>query len=67
MDQINDSLSEDIKNSIIRKSFLENRKRNKSDIKQSNNKLNCPCCEEDFLPDDKNTLKNCGHSFCNEC
>ena len=66
-DQINDSLSEDIKDSIIRKSFLESRKRSKSDIKNSNNKQNCPCCEEDFLPDDKNTLKNCGHSFCNEC
>ena len=64
-DQIDNSLSEDIKSSI-RKSFLENR----SKLKKSNGsikKTNCPACEEDFIPTDKNTLKNCGHSFCDEC
>ena len=64
-DQIDNSLSEDIKSSI-RKSFLENR----SKLKKSNGsikKTNCPACEEDFIPNDKNTLKNCGHSFCDEC
>ena len=65
-DQIDNSLSEDLKESIIRKSFLEN----KSKLKNSNgsiNKTNCPACEEDFIPNEKNTLKNCGHSFCDEC
>ena len=64
-DQIYNSLSEDIKSSI-RKSFLEN----KSKLKNSNGsikKTNCPACEEDFIPNEKNTLKNCGHSFCDEC
>ena len=64
-DQIDNSLSEDIKSSI-RKSFLENR----SKLKKSNGsikKTNCPACEEDFIPTDKNTLKYCGHSFCDEC
>ena len=64
--QINNSLSEDIKESNIRKSFLENR----SKLTKSNGsikKTNCPACEEDFIPYNKNTLKNCGHSFCDEC
>ena len=64
-DQIDDSLSEDIKESRIKKSIFENK--NNLDIKQSKIMINCPACEEDFLSDDKNTLKNCGHSFCNKC
>jgi len=64
-DQIDDSLSEDIKESRIKKNIFENR--NNLDIKQSNIMINCPVCEEDFLPNDKNKLKNCGHSFCNKC
>jgi len=64
-DQIDNSLSEDLKSSI-RKSFLENRRKLK-DSNGSIKKTNCPACEEDFIPNDKNTLKNCGHSFCDEC
>jgi len=63
--QIDNSLSQDIKSSI-RKSFLENKNKLK-DSNESIKKTNCPACEEDFIPNDKNTLKNCGHSFCDEC
>jgi hypothetical protein len=65
VDKIDNSLSEDIKSSI-RKTFIENRSKLKQS-KESIKKINCPSCEEDFIPNDKNTLKNCGHSFCDEC
>jgi len=65
-DQIDNSLSEDLKESNIRKSFLENKSKLK-DSNESIKKTNCPACEEDFIPNEKNTLKNCGHSFCDEC
>jgi hypothetical protein len=65
VDQIDNSPSEDIKSSI-KKSFLENRNKSKNS-NESIKKTNCPSCEEDFIPNDKNTLKNCGHSFCDEC
>ena len=58
--QINDSLSEDIKES-----------NNKSQIQDNNKKKNpllkpCQTCYEDFIPNEKNTLK-CGHAFCDDC
>ena len=30
-------------------------------------KIECPTCSELFSPSDNNKLKNCGHSFCNDC
>ena len=30
-------------------------------------KIECDICSEKFTPDDNNKLKNCGHSFCNNC
>ena len=65
--QINDSLSvsEDFKESSIRKRFLENR--SKLEKLNESIKKNCPACEDEFIPNDKNTLENCGHSFCDEC
>ena len=27
----------------------------------------CPICSDSFSPTRKNTLKNCGHSFCDDC
>ena len=66
-DQINNSLSEDIRESSIKKSFLENRSKSEIKSNRSIKKGNCPACEEDFIPNDNNTLKKCGHAFCDEC
>ena len=31
------------------------------------NQIMCPVCSEPFTPSSENTIKNCGHSFCNSC
>ena len=51
-----------IDNIIINNSFVKNENENKSVIK-----IECPACDELFIANEKNTLKNCCHSFCNEC
>ena len=35
--------------------------------KESHSKIECDICSEYFTPNDNNKLKNCGHSFCNDC
>ena len=30
-------------------------------------KIMCPICSDSFSPTKKNTLNNCGHSFCDDC
>ena len=30
-------------------------------------KRECPICDEYFIVNKKNNIKNCGHAFCNEC
>ena len=45
----------------------------KSESKNSENSISfqpeieCPICSESFLPNKNNTLKACGHRFCNGC
>ena len=51
-----------IDNVIINNSFVKNENENKSVVK-----IECPACDELFIANEKNTLKNCFHSFCNEC
>ena len=51
-----------IDNIIINNSFVKNEDENKSVVK-----IECPACDELFIANEKNTLKNCCHSFCNEC
>ena len=65
----NNSQKDEIKNSIENNSkILENRNVNDLKSSQKNNENNeCPICEESFYIDDNNKLKNCGHSFCNNC
>ena len=41
-------------------------KKKKINIK-SQSSIECPTCDELFHPNDINKLKNCGHSFCNDC
>ena len=48
-------------NSIDLKSKKENISIN------SESKIECQICNEYFISDDNNTLKKCGHSFCNDC
>ena len=38
----------------------------KDDYNLSKNNI-CAICNETFTSTDENTVKNCGHSFCNEC
>ena len=33
----------------------------------SSKQIICPICSDSFSPTKKNTLKNCGHSFCDDC
>ena len=35
--------------------------------KESKLEIECDICSEKFIPNDNNKLKNCGHSFCNNC
>jgi len=43
-----------------------NYKRNKNKILVEKNNI-CPICSENFISLNENTLKKCGHSFCNSC
>ena len=36
-------------------------------ISKEEGKIECEICNELFVPNDKNTVKNCGHSFCSSC
>ena len=55
----NNNNSEDLKTQNITKS---------SDLLEtSENKIECPACCDLFYPNEKNTLKNCGHAFCEDC
>ena len=42
---------------------------NKNNINKNNQiiKSICIICGDAFIPTEKNTIKNCGHSFCNNC
>ena len=31
------------------------------------NKIMCPVCSDPFTPTNENTIKNCGHTYCNSC
>ena len=38
-----------------------------SSIKKEKQKIECPICNEEFISNNKNTVQNCGHSFCDSC
>ena len=54
----NDNISNDILNI--------NKKGNKRNISVNKNSI-CPICSENFISLNENTIKKCGHSFCNSC
>ena len=66
-----------IKNSILSlnkrnvrqdKVNIENNLNTKNElISKEEGKIECEICNELFVPNDKNTVKNCGHSFCSSC
>jgi len=66
-----------IKNSILSlnkrnvrkdKINIENNLNTKNElISKEEGKMECEICNELFVPNDKNTVKNCGHSFCSSC
>ena len=67
---------ESLSNSFPNKRGINNSFSNisvKSESKNSENSISfqpeieCPICSESFLPDKNNTLKACGHRFCNGC
>ena len=34
---------------------------------ENRKKMMCPVCNDEFVADEKNKVKNCGHAFCNSC
>ena len=65
---INNSDSNKISiNSYI--SNIENNKKTNIEIKNSSpiKKIKCEICDESFISNKENTIKECGHSFCNSC
>ena len=73
------SISIIIKNNISRNNDIENNDNISNDILNINYKRNkkniilvkknsiCPICSENFISLNENTIKKCGHSFCNSC
>ena len=72
------SISIIIKNNISRNNDIENNDNISNDILIINKKGNkrnisvkkdsiCPICSENFISLNENTIKKCGHSFCNSC
>ena len=55
-------LSQELIDNEINNSFEKNKNENNSVVK-----IECPACDELFIANEKNTLKNCCHSFCDEC
>ena len=39
----------------------------KSELNTKEEEIECEICNELFIPNDSNTLINCGHSFCSSC
>jgi len=39
----------------------------KKDLKKSERTIMCDICEEDFIPNENNTVAKCKHSYCNDC
>ena len=65
---------EDIKLSTDSVNFnIDNKKSNIfgnieiNNIEINFNQKKCAICSEFFIPNDENTVKQCGHSFCNSC
>ena len=55
-------LSQDLIDNVINNSFEKIKDENNSIVK-----IECPSCDELFIANERNTLKNCYHSFCDEC
>ena len=65
---INNKINNDIENNNnLNNDILNiNYKRNKNKILLKKNSI-CPICSENFISLNENTIKKCGHSFCNSC
>jgi hypothetical protein len=58
------------KNIHLSQELIDNEINNSFEKNNENNsvvKIECPACDELFIANEKNTLKNCCHSFCDEC
>ena len=58
------------KNIHLSQELIDNEINNSIEKNNENNsvvKIECPACDELFIANEKNTLKNCCHSFCDEC
>ena len=57
----------DINNIDIKKSYIfESIEINNIELNFNHQKI-CEICSETFIPSDENTVKECGHSYCNSC
>ena len=56
------SINNENKNDNLKKDFTIEKEDNNNEIKKE-----CPVCGDEFLVNKKNTVKECGHSFCNGC
>ena len=60
---INEDINNNINNNLIPQKKTEHSLVDSFSIKREN----CAICSELFSPQEENTLKKCGHSFCNNC
>jgi len=55
----------------LTKTNIENKNENEINVeisfKKEKQKIECPICNEEFISNNNNTVKNCGHSFCDGC
>ena len=65
-DKNSDNVSITIKNNSNNDILNINYKRDKKNILLKKNSI-CPICSENFISLNENTIKKCGHSFCNSC
>ena len=64
---INEIINEDINNNINNNLISQPKAEHSLVDYFSIKKENCAICSELFSPQEENTLKKCGHSFCNNC
>ena len=64
---INEIINEDINNKINNNLISQPKAEHSLVDSFSIKKENCAICSELFSPQEENTLKKCGHSFCNNC
>ena len=83
LNNVNNNISENRENkdNNNKSAIINKNDDNKSNINNSNsepiklenlyfkisNQLMCPVCSDPVIPTNENIIKNCGHSFCNNC